>query len=139
MTLSHGTRQSHNAAMKIRIHNDSVRLRLSRDEVDQIGRGDAVDCETRFPDSMIFSYSLTVSAVDQVQSRFDGQRIEVTLPAHIARQWATNESKVSVHGEQTLPGGTLKLLVEKDFECLEPRSGEDQSNRFPNPAKASNH
>ena len=122
--------------MKIRIYNDSVRMRLDPQEVACIGRGGEVDCQTRFPDGMTFVYSLTIADIDRMQSSFDGHRIKITLPTDVARHWATDDAEVSIHGEQSLPGGTLKLLVEKDFECLEPRDGEDQSNRFPNPAKA---
>jgi hypothetical protein len=40
---------------------------------------------------------------------------------------------VSLHGEQPLEHGVLRILVEKDFTCVEPRDGEDQSDLYPNP------
>jgi hypothetical protein len=37
-------------------------------------------------------------------------------------------------GEQVLDDGAkLTILVEKDFACLTPREGEDESDMFPNP------
>ena len=42
---------------------------------------------------------------------------------------------MSIVAEQCLGEGALKLLIEKDFECLDPRDGEDQSNRFRNPRR----
>ena len=29
--------------------------------------------------------------------------------------------------------GVFRILVEKDFTCIEPRDGEDQSDLYPNP------
>jgi hypothetical protein len=49
------------------------------------------------------------------------------------KQWAESE-KVSISSEQNLDDGEqLRILVEKDFACLAPRDGEDESDMFPNP------
>jgi hypothetical protein len=64
-----------------------------------------------------------------VESSFRDNRLTVVLPAQLATQWATDETAVSVAGEH----GPASVLVEKDFECLDPRTGEDQSNRFRSP------
>ena len=119
--------------MKIRIYDDSVRLRLDRSEVSLIGAGETVTASTHFPDQQTFNYSLSVADQSAVSARFDTQRIEVTLPRDAAARWANDATAVSIHGQEPLPDGTLTLLIEKDFECLEPRAGEDQSNRFVNP------
>ena len=51
----------------------------------------------------------------------------------MALAWALTE-QVSMEGEQFLDdGGKLTILVEKDFTCLAPREGEDESDMFPNP------
>ena len=118
--------------MKIRIYDDSIRLRLDRSEVDQIGAGEAVRCATHFPDGTRFSYALTVGG-DAVGACFQGGLIDVAIPHATAMQWASDETAVSIRGEESLAQGELKLLIEKDFECLDPREGEDQSNRFVNP------
>jgi len=119
--------------MKIRIHNDSIRLRLDRSEVDEIGAGKPVDCRTRFAGGAEFHYRLIVAACDSVSADFNQGRIEVSLPKSAAEHWATDETEVSIRGENGISDGALALLIEKDFECLEPRTGEDQSNRFVNP------
>jgi hypothetical protein len=47
--------------------------------------------------------------------------------------WASTE-QVSIQGEQMLDeGGTLKILVEKDFVCLTGRDDEDESDMYPHP------
>src|SRR5690606_41469691 len=61
--------------------------------------------------------------------------LTVTLPKATVERW-TRPDEVSIRGEQPIGGGeTLKILVEKDFECLTPREGEDQPDLFPNPAQ----
>ena len=119
--------------MKIRIHDDSIRLRLDRSEVDTIGKGRPVDCRTRFAGGAEFRYRLLSADCDAVSANYDDGRIEVRLPRSTATQWATDETEVSIRGENDVGDGAMSLLIEKDFECLDPRDGEDQSNRFVNP------
>ena len=50
-----------------------------------------------------------------------------------APEWVDSD-EVSISSEQQLDqGGLLKILVEKDFACLAPREGEDESDMFPHP------
>ena len=119
--------------MKIRIYDDSIRLRLDRAEVGRIGEGDSVDCVTRFPGGDAFHYRLAAADVEESSASFTNGCMAVTLPRAIARHWAEDDSEVSIRAEQRLDQGALTLLIEKDFECLDPREGEDQSNRFKNP------
>jgi len=123
--------------MKIRISDDSIRLRLDRSEVDNIGIGRPVNCRTRFTGGAEFHYQLAVADCDAVSAEFDDGCIKVSLPKSTAEKWARNDTEVSIRGENDLGGGVLTLLIEKDFECLDPRPGEDQSNRFVNPKGAS--
>jgi hypothetical protein len=59
--------------------------------------------------------------------------LSVRLPATTIDEWV-NSNQVSIRATQRLDnGGTLQLLVEKDFACLEPRPGEDESDMFPHP------
>ncbi len=115
--------------MKIRILNDAVRLRLERGEVDAIRLGQSVEASTHFVDSQVFRYCLRAGDVSTVESSFRDNRLTVVLPTQLATQWANDETAVSIGGEH----GPTSVLVEKDFECLDPRIGEDQSNRFRNP------
>ncbi len=55
------------------------------------------------------------------------------LPESEVRQWASTEP-VSIAADETLDDGdALKILVEKDFACLSPREGEDESDMFLHP------
>jgi hypothetical protein len=57
---------------------------------------------------------------------FDGGRITISLPEVEARAWA-RENEVGIYSEE--PWG-LKLSVEKDFQCLDTRPNEDDSDAF---------
>jgi len=122
--------------MKIRIHNDSIRLRLDRSEVADIGEGNPVECSTRFAGGTQFRYSLRVGDHNAVGAIFTERGIELSVPRDTAEHWAKDEMQVSIRGNEDVDGGELALLIEKDFECLEPRPGESQSNRFINPKSA---
>ena len=82
------------------------------------------------------AYELRTVAGGSVGANFDEDCIRVTLPHTVAERWQEPD-EVSIRGEQELPGGErLKILVEKDFQCLVPREDEDQSGLFPNPEKS---
>jgi len=53
----------------------------------------------------------------------------------LGQVWANSE-RVGLNHEQKVNGeASLTIVIEKDFQCLEPRPNEDQSDSFPNPAK----
>ena len=42
--------------------------------------------------------------------------------------------QVSIEADEALDDGdSLKILVEKDFACLAPREGEDETDMYPHP------
>jgi hypothetical protein len=123
--------------MKLRLLDDSIRLRLSRDEVVAADEQGIVEGQTRFPDGSVFTFAL--EALDNSSSAsasYTRERMVVSLPASEISAWAKDDTAVSLHGELELPlGGHLKLLIEKDFKCVSPRGDEDQSNLFQNPER----
>ena len=117
--------------MKLRIYDDSIRLRLTQSEVAQIARGAQVESVCRFPGGATLSYALIVADTRTMNARFAGERIEVVLPRDRATEWATGID-VSLHSDKR-DNGVLDILVEKDFACLEPRDADDDTDRYPNP------
>lgn len=115
--------------MKIRIFDDTIRLRLDRSEVDLIGQGESVTGVTHFRNGATFCYQLSVQNIGLATAGIEGTTIQVALPETSATRWANSEREVSIRATD----GELELLIEKDFECLDPREGENQSNRFKNP------
>ncbi len=124
--------------MKLRLLDDSIRLRLSRDEVVAAAEHGVVEGQTRFPDGSVFTFALeALENGSDASASYASDRLVVTLPARDISAWANDDTAVSLHGELALPlGGPLKLLVEKDFRCVSPRADEDQSNLFQNPEQA---
>ena len=118
--------------MKLRIRDNSIRLRLTRSEVDTCGRGLAVVASTAFGPDATLQYSLIPADVDELSARVDDQGIAILLPHALASAWAVT-GQVSITGEQRVHGGVLHLLIEKDFACLSPREGDDDNDTFAHP------
>lgn len=120
--------------MKIRIKDNSLRLRLTRSEVEAMREVGAVTSTTGFPGARQFRYSLQSSPVsDDPAACYAENEITVRIPETTILAWATTE-QVSITGDQVLDDGqVLSILVEKDFTCLVPRDGEDESDMFANP------
>lgn len=111
-----------------------MRLRLERGEVDMLRDHARVTANTGFMDGRTFAYVVESSAKTEAPgARFADNSIIVSLPLATVTAWADSE-QVSIKGEQILPAGdSLSILVEKDFACLAPREGEDESDMFPHP------
>lgn len=122
--------------MKLRIRGNSLRLRLSQREVAELAEQGTVQDAISFAVGSRLVYALRAS--DDAPAPFahlEGARIDVTLPASVARAW-TSTDQVGIEAEQPLgDGGVLRILVEKDFACLKPRAGEDDADAYPHPSK----
>ncbi len=120
--------------MKLRIRGNTLRLRLTRSEVDAIGRGDAVSEATTFPDGTTLQYRLVPGAVRHAgQNAGDGGfAITVEVPRDEASRWAQSD-EVGFSGEDAFEVGDLAVLIEKDFTCITPRAGEEELDTYPNP------
>ena len=122
--------------MKLRIRDNTLRLRLKQGEVAQLASGEPVVQHTHFPGS-VFTYSLRLSSGATPSATFENGELAVLLPEAAVEAWAGSD-QVSIVGEQPLPGSdSLSLLVEKDFQCLSPgddRLAEDDADthRHPN-------
>lgn len=120
--------------MKLRIQGNSIRFRLTRSEVDSLHAIGEVSAVTAFPAAQSLRYTVRAAThAARVGAVFEARAIVVTIPAGRVRDWATGD-EVSLRGSESLPGNTrLDILVEKDFACLVPRDGEDDSDMFPHP------
>lgn len=120
--------------MKLRIRDNAIRLRLMRGEVDALRNDGLVSAQTGFPGGRTFSYVVESSPASvKLAAFFSDNVVTVRIPETTVLAWATSE-QVSIEGEQVLDDGeTLSLLVEKDFVCLAPREGEDESDMYAHP------
>ena len=120
--------------MKLRIRDNSIRLRLTRGEVDTLRDKGMVEACTDFPSGRTLRYLVESSPASVNPAAFFSENeITIRLPETTVLAWASTE-QVSIQGEQMLDeGGTLKILVEKDFVCLTGRDDEDESDMYPHP------
>ena len=120
--------------MKLRLRGDTLRLRLTRGEVEQLGAGQSVEEQTQFPDGSHLTYRLVAGSSDQagVVSANGSLVISVEVAAEAASQWAGSE-QVGLHGDEPVQMGPLAVLIEKDFTCVTPRSGDEELDTYPNP------
>ena len=121
--------------MKLRIKGNSIRLRLTQDEVQRIAKGETVQEQVSFgSDVPAFTYALGVDPnATTLTAHYQEHTMRVHLPAAIAHPWAVTE-QVSI--EETVSWDEkqeLYVLVEKDFQCLH-RPNEEEPDNFPNPA-----
>lgn len=124
--------------MKLRIRDNSIRLRLERGEVATLRDNGMVAAKTGFPGGRSFAYVVASSpACVNPGAMLSEGTVTVNLPEATVQAWADSE-QVSIIGEQHLAeGDTLSILVEKDFACLAPRDGEDETDMFPHPQAGS--
>ncbi len=120
--------------MKLRIRDNSIRLRLSQSEVATIRTTGIVGGKVTFAADSKLVYCLESSpACVDTAARFDNGELLVRLPEAIVVQWADSD-EISIEATQSLDDGdSLKILIEKDFACLTPREGEDESDLYAHP------
>jgi hypothetical protein len=117
--------------MKIRIKGNSVRIRLTRSEVDKFGAEGYIEEHTEFGASQL-TYALKQNEQPAMSAQFENNKVTVLMPAKWAEEWLATE-RVGYENNMPLSNGNeLYLLVEKDFVCLD-NTIEDQSDNYPNP------
>ncbi len=116
--------------MKLRLHAGSLRLRLSRSDVARLGEEGVVEESIEFSSGSKLRYALEASPVPSISAILDQGNIRVIVPHLIAKRWVESD-ETGIEAST----GTLKVLIEKDFQCLhrEQEAGEDS---FPNPLAA---
>ena len=124
--------------MKIRIKGNSIRVRLSRSEVDQFGKDGYLEEHTEFGDSA-FTYALqSVPEGKGLSAVFAGGKITMQVPAATTHEWVTTE-KVGYDNLMDIGNGKqLFLLLEKDFKCIDAPPHEDQSDNYEHPTMTCN-
>ncbi len=124
--------------MKLRIKGDSLRLRLTRGEVEELDERGAVEDRVRFGPAAALVYRVTCDhTATALAATFARDSIEIRVPDAEARDWCRTDRVTLENTQPIAPGETLRLVVEKDFACLAPRAGEDESDHFPHPGLGS--
>lgn len=121
--------------MKIRIQGNSVRLRLTKTEVDNLCSAGYLEEQTYFGNNT-FVYALqSTDNANELSADFEDSKITLYIPASFIKDWAINDIVGMDAQSQVADNQLLYLLVEKDFQCLD-ETTEDQSDNYENPNKA---
>lgn len=123
--------------MKLRTRGNSLRLRLTKSEVAEIGAGGTVEETVEFggepPQRFIYAL-VSTDNVENPTAVFDAGRITVFISKAQAGEWSrTNQIRIEAEKSIGADGRTLRILIEKDFSCLEPRAGEEDVDTFAHP------
>jgi hypothetical protein len=119
--------------MKLRIKGASLRLRLTQGEVRALAEAGRVEEQVPFGGGVSFTYRLRRdAAATGLSASFGSGVLEVRVPEAQARAWCASQ-EVTLAGTQEAAAQVLRITVEKDFACLAPRSGEDESDNYPHP------
>lgn len=112
--------------MKIRIKDNSIRFRLTQSEVSELGQNGIISSFTEFVDRP-FIYAIERTDDNLLSAAFIENKIVMKMPAAMVEELVSTDI-VGFDGQ----AGLVKLLVEKDFVCID-NTMEDQSDNYPNP------
>ena len=118
--------------MKIRIKENSIRLRLTKTEVGTFA-AEGVYAESTIFAAKKFHYKLKTKArISTLEADFIEDTITVYFPEQLKDTWA-NSAQVGYSNQVDWnDDNKLSILVEKDFTCID-NTIEDQSDNYPNP------
>ena len=119
--------------MKLRIKGDSLRLRLSQGEMRSLAEQGEVEDRISFPGGASLRYRLRSDKNNKIISvSYDANLIDIRVPEALAERWCGTDL-VTLSASQPLAAGELRIVLEKDWACLAPREGEDESDNFAHP------
>ena len=119
--------------MKLRIKGNSIRMRLSQGEVKTLQESGEVWDYTQFPSMQSLRYGVVVTSSPDFKIDATDFKIRLEVPSGELNRWF-DPSEVTIKNDINLTGDeTLMILIEKDFQCLTTRPGEDETDLFPNP------
>jgi hypothetical protein len=100
--------------MKLRLQDNSVRLRLTRSEVERLRDTGLVEESVDFGGGEVLAYRLrSRPQPDPVQAGFRQGTVTVSVATEVAQAWAASD-EVGVYAQS----GALAISIEKDFRCL---------------------
>ena len=113
--------------MKLRIEDDTLRLRLSEDEVQEFARTGRVVSTVHFGAGaeQQLSYAIergsepaeTMIGAEPVQVHYSPGAITVLVPFALAKSWTETSQGGFSHDVPLAENQRLRILVEKDLEC----------------------
>ena len=116
--------------MKLRLRENSIRLRLNQSEVRELAGGGTLTEQVHFPGPAEVTYVLQSVSRSSVEASFQEGTIRVLAPENEIRNWANGES-IGLYFEVPARLGPLRIAIEKDLECVDGPPEEHDSDAFP--------
>ncbi len=116
--------------MKLRINGNSLRLRLTPDEVSDLCQNGRAEDRCKIGDHQCI-YSIVAYNEDELSVNMVNGQVQVNIPKSLIANWEQNDKVGFEHTDYN----NLFILVEKDFKCLQPRRHEKEQHLYPNPTK----
>jgi hypothetical protein len=107
--------------MKIRILANSFRFRLKQPEVASFQEKGLIEERVEFGAAVSeqLSFQLQVTEKETFSVSFSDGKVVFYLPASLTEEWMTT-NRVGIQQEIDTPANRkIKLLVEKDFKCMD--------------------
>lgn len=114
--------------MKIRIKDNSIRFRLSQNEINELCHQGKVNASCRLSNTEL-GYQIIAYRESPYIVEFKDNSITLFINKDLIENWESND----IVGFDGITEEGTTILIEKDFQCLKPRPNEDESNLFPNP------
>ena len=112
-----------------------MRLRVTRSEVNRLIDTGLIEETIHFGPSESLKLSYVLKHEPDLTStvlRYQSPEVAVLLPTEEAKTWASS-AQVGIYATIDIgPAGTVDIIVEKDFACLD-RSHADNLDTFANP------
>lgn len=113
--------------MKLRIEDDTLRLRLSASEVHEFAEQGRIESAVHFGTGpgLQLTYALergseppeTLAMAEPVQVHYEPGALTVRVPFALARSWVETEQNGFSHDVPLPENQVLRILVEKDLDC----------------------
>ncbi|NME72491.1 DUF7009 family protein [Flammeovirga aprica] len=117
--------------MKLRLLDNSIRLRLNKVDLDTLYNDGEVWTVSQLGKTT-FSYGVRSVEQGEMSVEMEDNRLQFRLNVDQIKEWHSSNKVGYSSVQENEDGSSLKLLIEKDFKCLTDRD-EDESNNFENP------
>ncbi|MBB3698056.1 hypothetical protein KMW28_07650 [Flammeovirga yaeyamensis] len=117
--------------MKLRLLDNSIRLRLNKEDIDELYREGEVYTTSQLG-ATSFVYGVKSIERGEMSAEMQGNKLQFLLTVDQIKEWVDTSTVGFSSVQENADGSSLKLLIEKDFKCLTDRD-EDESKNFENP------
>jgi len=117
--------------MKLRLQGNSVRIRLTRSEVERLRDTGLVEESVDFGGDEVFAYRLQ-SRMESGPARAEFRQgvVTVSVSTEAAQAWAGSD-EVGIYAQS----GALAISIEKDFRCLTRPLDAQGRDAYPHPGQ----